>query len=185
MCFYHVSPLCNWMQWHSVCSNIIYIFSSVKIHYVNFLSFHGLHIYIILPGWSSPWLDFLISSNIWYPFLFRTENVWLTDKNHFHTFKFLKPIAAWGPLGFIWLYITGWSSWLSSGQVKLPFIVWSASCRHMPCCCCWLECLLDYCWTIFYQIFYPRLVCTGSSEPIVSLILTEIWASADYTASSL
>lgn len=45
---------------------------------------------------------------------------------------------------------------------------------YAVCCCHWLEYLLDDCWTIFYQIFYPRLVCTGSAGPIVSLLVTEV-----------
>lgn len=66
---------------------------------MNFLSFHGLHIYIWLPGWSNPWMDFLISSNIWYHFLYRMENVRLTDKNHshayFHSWSQLQPWSHW------------------------------------------------------------------------------------------
>lgn len=66
-----------------------------------------------------------------------------------HLFQFLKPIAASEPLRCTWLCITGWPGWLPSGQVKLPFTVWSASFRHILCCCCWLEYLLEYRWTLF------------------------------------
>lgn len=44
-------------------------------------------------------MDFLISSNIWYPFLYRIENVRLTDKNHshasFNSWSQLQPQSHW------------------------------------------------------------------------------------------
>lgn len=66
------------------------------------------------------------------------------------------------PLGCIWLRITSWPDLLPLGQAKLPLMVWSASFINMLCYCYWLEYLLDYCWTIFYQSFTPGLFVLGA-----------------------
>lgn len=132
--------------------------------------------YLYMTTWMDQYMDGLLNKlRCWNPFYQGMENVRQVDMKHSHTYlQLLKPIPVSEPLGCIWLCITSWPDLLPSGQAKLPFMVWSASFRNMLCYCYWLEYLLDYCWTIFYQMLYPRLVCTGSSGPIVSLLVTEI-----------
>lgn len=127
----------------------------------------------------------LLSVNIWYHFFYRMENVRLTDENLSHTyFNSWKPTAASAIALYLAVYFRlARLTAIRSGENCLYSLICQPVTYAMSCC--WLEYLLDYCWNYFLSNILSQLVCPGSSGPIVSLLVTKTWASADYTASSL